>query len=110
MSHSTNISRWASAVGASGLMILALAAPAAARPDPGTGGLHERTTTAQEDRQCTGSAAGTGTGTVMEVFRVVDDNAMEYFQIGAGTLAGLALAGAGAMLVSRRNHAHANLV
>jgi hypothetical protein len=36
----------------------------------------------------------------------VDDNALEYLQIGGGLLAGMALAGAGAALVSRRNHAH----
>jgi hypothetical protein len=38
---------------------------------------------------------------------VVDDDALELLQISAGILAGLALAGAGAAMVSRRNHGHA---
>ena len=34
----------------------------------------------------------------------VDDDAVEVLQIGAGVLAGLAVAGAGAAMVPRRNH------
>jgi hypothetical protein len=34
-----------------------------------------------------------------------DDNALEWVQVGGGVLAGIALAGAGAALASRRHHA-----
>ena len=35
----------------------------------------------------------------------LDDNAIEWIQVGGGVLAGIALAGAGAALGSRRHHA-----
>jgi hypothetical protein len=38
-----------------------------------------------------------------------DDNGPQYLQIGAGLLAGMALAGAGAALVSRRSHAEVSV-
>jgi hypothetical protein len=38
--------------------------------------------------------------------RRIDDNAVEYVQLGGGVLAGIALAGAGMAMASRRSHAH----
>lgn len=36
----------------------------------------------------------------------IDDNALELLQVGGGILAGLALAGAGMAVATRRQHAH----
>jgi hypothetical protein len=91
MSHTTPARRTASALAASALIALLAAAPAAARQDPGTGGRDF----GPGDRVSSPTPAGT---------LVVDDDAVEYLQVGAGLLAGIALAGAGAALVSRRNH------
>lgn len=92
----TSARRWAGALGATGLLTLALAAPASARPDPGTGGLHERT----------GQPEATTFEVPPPILIPVDDNAVEYLQLGAGILAGIALAGAGAVAASRYRHAH----
>ncbi len=98
MSHTTPARRTASALAASALLALVVAAPAAARPDPGTGGTDPRPNAVR------GPDAGTtGNGTRPTIV-VVDDDAVEVLQIGAGILAGLALAGAGAAMVSRRTH------
>jgi hypothetical protein len=35
---------------------------------------------------------------------LLEDNGVEYLQVGAGVLAGIALAAAGAVVISRRNH------
>ena len=40
-------------------------------------------------------------------FVQIDDGAVEYVQVGAGALAGVALFGAGLAVASRRSHAHA---
>ena len=66
-----------------------LAAPAEARPDPGTGGTDPVVVVP-------GPQPGPGS--------TIDDDAVEYLQLGAGVIAGVALAGAGAALVSRRHH------
>ncbi|HET7276675.1 MAG TPA: hypothetical protein VFJ22_01230 [Dermatophilaceae bacterium] len=94
MSRTTAVRRGAAALGASGLIALSLAGPAAARQDPGNGDLHGPSIIVPVDPN-----------PMPPVVRV-DDNALEYLQIGGGLLAGMALAGAGAALVSRRNHAH----
>ena len=91
MSHTASVRRTGSALGACALTALLLAAPAAALPDPGTGG---------QDFPKT-SAPGSGS-----TLPPVDDDALELMQVGAGILAGVALAGAGAALVSRRRHGH----
>jgi len=88
MSHSTSARRTASAFAASALVALVVAAPAAARQDPGTGGVDQV------------AAVPASAPPIIEV----DDDAVEMLQIGAGLLAGLALAGAGAAMVSRRHH------
>jgi hypothetical protein len=66
-----------------------LAAPAQAIPDPGTGGTDPVPVVPQ-------SVPGPADP--------LDDDAVEYLQLGAGLIAGVALAGAGAALVSRRHH------
>ena len=102
MSHTTSIRRSASIVGAAGLIALCMAGPASARPDPGTGGSGElRCSTSCYPGGSTG-ASDVGGGPA------IDDNGVEVLQLGAGLLAGLALAGAGAAAVSRRTtHTHA---
>jgi hypothetical protein len=101
MSHTTSIRRAASIAGATGLIALSLAGPASAKPDPGTGSWAEQHCSAN----CyEGPASSGGSGSV--VFRPTDDNAIEVLQLGAGILAGVALAGAGMSLASRRSHGH----
>ena len=92
MSHTASVRRTGSALGACALTALLLAAPAAAQPDPGTGG---------RDFTPGSSVPGPQGPTI-----VVDDDALELLQVGAGILAGIALAGAGAALASRRRHGH----
>jgi hypothetical protein len=95
--HTTR--RWAGALGTTALLALTLAGPADARQDPGTGGLHERLNSAQLHQNDAGPVPVPGVPSV-----VTDGTA--YLELGAGVLAGLALAGAGAVVVSRRRHAH----
>ena len=78
-----------------------MAGPASARQVPGTGGWDEQ--------HCSVSCyeGGTSGGGPSIVFRPIDDNAIEVLQLGAGILAGVALAGAGMAVASRRRHAHA---
>lgn len=87
-------------MGASGLIALSLAGPASARPDPGTGGW-------QELRCTNGCYEGGTSGSDPTQYVVLDDNAVEFLQLGAGLLAGIAFAGAGMAVASRRNHGHA---
>ena len=95
MSRNTAFRRGAAAIGASGLIALSLAGPAAARPDPGTGELHEQSSVGVVDQPTLTP--------VTQVIRI-DDDALELLQLGAGAAAGLALGGAGMLLVSRRAH------
>ncbi len=95
MSRNTAFRRGAAAIGASGLIALSLAGPAAARPDPGTGDLHQQSPAIVVDSP---------TVTPMTQVLKIDDNAVEYLQLGAGVAAGLAFGGAGMLLVSRRAH------
>jgi hypothetical protein len=97
MSHTTSIRRAASVLGAAGLIALSMAAPASARQDPGTGGAHEWTQWSDSTTGDTGNQQAPTT-------RVVDDNAVEVLQLGAGILAGVALAGAAVTMASRRSH------
>lgn len=98
----TSIRRAASIAGATGLVALSMAGPANARPDPGTGSPREQhcTTSCYEGGTIGGSS---GADTVL----TVDNDGVQVFQIGAGLLAGAALAGAGMAAISRRSHAHA---
>lgn len=100
MSHTTSIRRAASILGATGLIALSMAAPASARPDPGTGGAHEWT-------QWSEPYQGGSTGSTLTPTSSADDNAVEVLQLGAGILAGVALAGAGVAVASRRTHGRA---
>ena len=86
MSRTTTVRQGAAAIGASGLIALSLASPAAARPDPGTG----------SPQRCSSSCyVGGANASGPTQFITLDDNAVEYLQLGAGVLAGIALAGAG---------------
>lgn len=98
MSRHSSIRRGAATLAASGLIVLSLAGPAAARPDPGTG---------SAPRCSTGCHVGGTDPTGPTQFITLDDNAVEYLQLGAGLLAGIALAGAGMAVASRRSHTHA---
>jgi len=109
MSHTTPARRTASALAASALLALVVAAPAVARQDPGTGEQHPRTTTVRGgsvDHEGLRPPQAPGAGASKDAARLtaVDDDAVEYLQIGAGILAGVALAGAGAAAMSRRHH------
>ncbi len=88
--------RGATALAASGLVALTLASPASARPDDGR----------MEYKGQLARPVPVGPASRPPI--AVDDNAVEYFQIGAGLLAGVALAGAGAAAASRvrRSHPH----
>jgi hypothetical protein len=97
MSRFTAFQRAAAATGATGLIALSLAGPASARPDPGTGELPRCTSGCYQ--------GGTGPGTTPPPASTGSDG-IEYLQLGAGILAGIALAGAGMAVASRRNHAH----
>jgi hypothetical protein len=99
MSHTTSIRRSASILGATGLIALSMAGPASAREVPGNGDW--------ADQHCSVSCyeGPTPAGSPTQVIRI-DDNAIEVLQLGAGILAGFALAGAGAAAFSRRSHGH----
>lgn len=100
MSNTTSIRRAACIAGTTGLLGLVMAAPAGARPDPGTGSSAEQrcSTSCYQG----GTTDGSGVGVDLPA---TDDNAIEVLQLGAGLLAGLALAGAGVAVASRRTHA-----
>ena len=97
MSNTTSIRRAASILGATGLITLSLAGPASAREVPGNGDW--------ADQHCSVSCyeGPDPAGSSTQVIRI-DDNAVEVMQLGAGLLAGVALAGAGAAAFSRRSH------
>ena len=100
MSHTTSIRRSASILGATGLIALSMAGQASAREVPGNGDPTEQycTTSCYEG----GTIVDTSSGPTPQV----DGGTVEYVQLGAGLLAGLALAGAGAAAFSRRSHGH----
>ena len=102
MSNTTTIRRAAATLGASGLIALSLAGPASAREVPGNGDWTDQQCSSGCYQGPSDSSAGTP---VIQVFR--DDNAVEVLQLGAGLRAGIALAGAGMALATRRTHAHA---
>jgi hypothetical protein len=101
MSHTTRIRRSASVLGATGLIALSMAGQASARDLPGNGDW--------ADQHCSTSCyeGGTLLNTNPAPAPRVDGGAVEYVQLGAGLLAGIALAGAGAAAFSRRTHHHA---
>jgi hypothetical protein len=100
MSYTTTIRRSAALLGATGLIALSMAGPASAREVPGNGDWADQ----QCSVNCYEGPNTTSSGTpITEVFRV-DDNAVEVLQLGAGLLAGVALAGAGMAVASRRSH------
>ena len=100
MSYTTSLRRSAAVFGATGLIALSIAGPASARQVPGNGDW--------ADQHCSvncyeGPATG---GNQRSLPNPIDDNGVEVLQLGAGLLAGIALAGAGAAAFSRRNHGH----
>jgi hypothetical protein len=84
MAHTPWVRRWGTAATIGGIAALSIAAPATARPDEGTPTPSQPSTTI-----------------VREVEVPVDDNALEYLQIGAAALTGMAVAGA-ALVGTRR--------
>ena len=99
MSNTTNIRRAATVAGATAFFALSMAAPASARVDPGTG--------SSEEQHCSVSCySGPGVTAPESTTPRVDENGIEVLQLGAGILAGMALAGAGMTLASRRSHGH----
>ena len=110
MSHQVSIRRGAAAVGAAGLLALSLAGPAMARQDPGGGAPQQPSQEASECHylnRCTGAGAPDTTPEVPQPRVVtIDDNALEYLQVGAGLMTGLALGGAGVLLARRHGHVH----
>ena len=132
MSHTTTFRRTASALGATALLGMALAAPAMAAQDPGDAvPAVEATTTSQfptgldrerregnassvdRERQLGGFTYSKELSTLPQeattpqsgpTVVIRDDDPVAYIQVGAGMLAGFALAGAAAAVVSRRNH------
>ena len=114
MSHTLQ-RRGAQALGAAAIFVLAFSGPATARPDevggtqPGSNAGGQASQTQNECHylgKCSGSGKGsTGSTPRSQVVRV-DDNAVEYLQLGAGVLAGIGLAGAGLAAASRRSHGH----
>lgn len=132
MSHTTSFRRTASALGATALLGMALAAPAMAAQDPGDGvPAVSSTTTSQfptgldrerregnassvdRERQVGGFTYSQELSTLPQeattpqsgpTIVVRDNDPAAYIQVGAGMLAGFALAGAAAAVVSRRNH------
>jgi hypothetical protein len=128
MSHHTAIRTTVATLGASGILAMALAAPAMAyRPDPATGSLQERpgadgSSSSMEYRGGNLGPATTGQGSsnsavhlkkrstaphapapVVQVRRV-EDNRFEFLQVGAGFLVGATFVGAGALATSRKRH------
>lgn len=99
MSHTTSIRRALTVAGATGILAFSVAGPASARPDPGNG--------SQQEWSCRSDCYEGGTTTGPTSTITLDDNALELFQLGGGVLAGLALAGAGLAVASRRSHRHA---
>lgn len=98
MSNTTSIRRAAAILGATGLIALSMAGPASARQVPGTGDWADTKCSIN----CYQGPDATGSGGPV----VIDDNAVEVLQLGAGLLAGVALTGAGLALASRRGHNH----
>ena len=95
MTRFTAFRRAAAVAGATGLIAISLAGPAAARDDHGTGTV----------QRCTSDCYDFGSTPIATTQDLpLDDNAVEYLQLGAGLLAGVALAGAGMALASRRGH------
>lgn len=130
MSHSTSPHRTASALGATALLGLVLAAPAMASQDAGTDGPAPDSTTAvsgsinglerslregntdgtHRQRRDGGSAHPDSYRTSQDAPQpstptvvAMDDDAIEYLQVGAGVLAGILVAGASAVVISRRH-------
>ncbi|KGN36535.1 hypothetical protein [Knoellia subterranea] len=85
MSHTTSIRRFAATAGAAGILALSMAAPASARPDPGNGSQSEWSCQVN----CYAGPDGPGMTTSLPP---VDDSAIEFLQLGAGVLAGVAIA------------------
>lgn len=99
MSHTTSLRRALTVAGATGILAFSVAGPASARPDPGNG--------SQQEWSCRTDCYVGGTDAGLTNTITLDDNALEVFQLGAGVLAGVALAGAGVAVVSRRSRRHA---
>jgi hypothetical protein len=92
------------------LLGVALAAPAAARSDSGSGDVGTPASglpysqDVYENHYLSPLPEPAPPVAGPSNYRFVDDNAIEVLQLGAGILAGAALAGAGAAAFSRRSH------
>ncbi len=90
MRTNTTLRRGIYSLGAAATLGLVLAGPAHAKPEPGD--------------------PVPPSTRIVEVKIPYDDNALEPVQLGGGILAGMALAGAGMAVASRRQHGHPHLV
>jgi hypothetical protein len=100
MSNQPAVRRAAAALGTVAVITLGVTGPATARPDGGGPSPTQEQYECHYLNKCTGVAAGTGQ------VQDTDDIAIEYLQLGGGVLAGIALAGAGMAVASRRSHSH----
>jgi len=99
MSAQSALRRSSAALGAAGVLALAVVGPAAARPDPGPGDI---------PRCTTGCFAGQdGHSLNLPPATQVVEGGVQVVQLGAGVLAGVVLAGAGMAVAARRTHRHA---
>lgn len=106
MTHTSRIRRTAAVAATGGILALSMATPASARPDPGNGSQSEWSCHSLCYQGGTeGSSGGSGVSPATQV--LTNDNGIELLQLGAGVLGGIALAGAGVAIASRRGRAHA---
>lgn len=98
MSAQSALRRSSAALGAAGVLALAVAGPAAARPDPGPGNIP----------RCTTGCFDGPDGQSFDLPRATQavEGGIQVVQVGAGVLAGAALTGAGLAVASRRAHRH----
>lgn len=93
--------RGAQALGAAAIFMLAVSGSATALADES--GQHSQY---QYECHYLNKCKGVGSSLPSPVVLPVDDNAVEYLQLGAGVLAGIGLAGAGLAAASRRSQGH----
>ncbi|WP_353950721.1 hypothetical protein V6K52_13925 [Knoellia sp. S7-12] len=108
MRHSTSTRRAAAAVAATALAGLITITPAHSEAGPGDDGvITPAEVRVWENEHSLTPGGGGGAPAPKSPTLTIDDNAVEYLQVGLGALAGIALAGGVAASAARhRNHAH----
>jgi hypothetical protein len=105
MKHITSTAQSSLALAGTVLVGLALAGPAAARPDSGMRDVGTSAPTLPYSQEAyENHYLPPSPEPASPVVLRVDDNAIEVVQLGAGLLAGVALAGVGVAVSSRRTH------